>query len=281
MQDPSVHEYEATRDLVEVVNDAARQVSERGTAALDDFAQGTGRWRRGERYLLVFDTNGVCLFNPVSPGHVGKNLIEFKDVLGKPVVRWLVGIAENRARPYGWIHYLSPPPQSLYPMWKSTYAVAVTAPDGGRYVIGSGLYNTHPERQFIIDLVDRAVELIQRQGAEAAFPLLQAESSEFNLMGVYVYVLTPEGDLLVDPAYPAEPRRGAIQFRDAVGRNFIRDAIERLQQDDRAQVYFMWFKPGEATPSKKLMYLRRVEVDGETYLVGSDLFLSRPIWLHF
>jgi hypothetical protein len=29
------------------------------------------------------------------------------------------------------------------------------------------------------------------------------------------------------------------------------------------------------------MYLRRVEVDGETYLVGSDLFLSRPIWLHF
>ena len=43
----------------------------------------------------------------------------------------------------------------------------------------------------------------------------------------------------------------------------------------------MWFKPGEATPSKKLMYLRRVEVGGETYLVGSDLFLSRPIWLHF
>ena len=32
-------------------------------------------------------------------------------------------------------------------------------------------------------------------------------------------------------------------------------------------------------PSRKLAYLRKVEVNGETLIVGADFFQATPIWM--
>jgi hypothetical protein len=44
-------------------------------------------------------------------------------------------------------------------------------------------------------------------------------------------------------------------------------------------VQYLWPKPGGSAPSRKLIYVRKVTVDGEVFVVGSDFFLATPIWL--
>lgn len=279
-QDPSIYQQAAVRDLVAMVNGAALLFEQQGEAAFSEFAKPGSRWFKGERYVFIYDTDGRCLFHPAQPERVGQNFLDFKDVLGRPVLRWLVAIGLDQTTPYGWIHYFWPPPDALLPVWKSAYAVAVTAPDGKRYVLSSGLYNLRPEAPFLTDLVDRSVALIEQRGPDA-FAELADESSAHNLLGLYVYVISRSGALVVDPAFPDGSSRNALNYRDAVGHAFIRDAFERLDEDEATWVTYMWPEPGQSVPSKKVLYARRVQVGDEVYLVGSDMFLSHPIWLRY
>jgi len=281
-QDPGIYEQAAVRDLVTLVNDAAQLVERQGQAAFTEFSKPGSRWLKDDRYLFIYNTDGRCLFHPMQPAHVGKNLIDFEDVLGKPVLRWLVGIGLDQAQSAGWVHYFSPPPNALLPIWKSTYAVAVTTPEGERLVLASGLYNIRPEMVFLTDLVDRAVALIEQQGKDA-FAVLADESSAYNLLGLYVYVISHSGKLVVDPAFPGGSTRHALTYRDAVGHDFVRDAMERLDEaaDGAVWVTYMWPEPGQSAPSKQLLYARRAQLGDEVYLVGSDMAVSHPIWLRY
>lgn len=279
-QDPSVYRHEPARELVATVNRAADLLAEKGQAAFEEFAQPDSPWMHGERFLFVFGEDGTCLFHPEHPAYLGKNVLNAKDAQGRPMVRWLIETASHPDRPYGWVHYFSPPPEALFPSWKSSYVVGVRGPEGRLYALGSGLYDMPVEKQFVVDLVDRAADLIERQG-EQAFQVLHEEASRYNLLGTYVYVFTMDGKTKVDPAYPTDGERSALDYKDATGHYFVRDAINRLGKQERAWIMYMWPRPGQAAPSRKLMFARRVEAGGETYLVGSDLYLSHPIWLRF
>jgi signal transduction histidine kinase len=279
-QDPSVYEYKDTRDLVAMVNEAAELFAQKGEEAYQELGRRGSRWLLGERYIFTYDLNGVCVFHPEDPQLVGKNLSDLKDVLGKPMIQWILEIAASPSKPYGWVHYLWPAPNSLFSLWKSAYIVGVRSPQGKLYALGSGLYNMRVEKSFIVDLVDRAADLIDRKG-EAAFSTLRDTADRYNLYGTYVYVFSTSGELKVDPAFPPGEERNALDYKDAVGRYFIRDAIDQIKEKQTAWVLYMWPRPGEGTLSKKLMYARRVQVGDETYLVGSDMYLSPPIWLHF
>jgi signal transduction histidine kinase len=255
--------------------------AKKGEAAFQEFSRPGSRWWQGQRYIFLYDMSGVCVFHPAEPELVGKNLLGFTDILGRPVIKWIVGIAGDRDKPYGWVHYLWPPPQSLFPRWKCTYVVGVRSPRGKLYVLGSGLYNMLLEKRFIVNLVNRAAALIKKEG-EKSFPALRDKANRLSFHETYVYVFTPNGELKVDPAFPPGDKRNALGYKDAVGHYFVRAVIQRLKVRNTAWVMYMWPKPGERQPSKKLMFARRVQVDGgRTYIVGSDLFLASPIWLHF
>lgn len=279
-QNPAVYQYKATRDLVALVNQAAELFAKKGEAAFQEFSRPGSRWWKGRRYIFLYDMSGVCVFHPVEPELVGENLLDFTDILGKPVIKWAVDIAGDRAKPYGFVHYLWPPPQSLFPRWMCTYFVGVRSPRGKLYVLGSGLYNMRLEKRFIVNLVNRAAALIKKEG-EKSFPAFRDKANNFSFDETYVYVFTPNGELKVDPALPPGGKRNALDYKDAVGHYFIRDVIQRLKGQKTAWVMYMWPKPGEIKPSKKLMFVRRIQVGGRTYIVGSDLFLASPIWLHF
>jgi hypothetical protein len=55
--------------------------------------------------------------------------------------------------------------------------------------------------------------------------------------------------------------------------------MARLETSDAAWVQFLWPKPGRRLPSRKLMYVRKVEAGGQTFLIGSDFFPATPIWM--
>ena len=68
-------------------------------------------------------------------------------------------------------------------------------------------------------------------------------------------------------------------FRDAIGRPIVQELLQKLETADVAWLQFLWPKPGEMLPSRKLMYMRKVDVGGETLFVGSDFYLATPIWM--
>jgi hypothetical protein len=61
----------------------------------------------------------------------------------------------------------------------------------------------------------------------------------------------------------------------------MKELIAKLKSRDEAWVQYLWPKPGAAMPSRKLMYVRKVRIGGETLLVGSDFFLASPIWMKY
>ncbi len=86
------YEHEETRETVALVNDAAELVSIKGEAAFSDFGVSGSKWRQGDKYIFVLDTQGNMIVHP-DPSMEGKNELDLKDVNGKPIIRGLIGAA--------------------------------------------------------------------------------------------------------------------------------------------------------------------------------------------
>ena len=157
-----------TRDVVALVEAAANEVRLHGRDAFDSFRVKGSRWFQGDRYVFVLATDGNSVVYPPDPESEGLSFLGFQDLGGKPFGRQFLEVA-NSPEARGWVHYQwrKPNRSDRRPTWKSTYLMAVTAPSGQRYLVLSGLYEPQIERAFIVQQVDAAARLLQRQGRSA------------------------------------------------------------------------------------------------------------------
>ncbi len=281
----SKYQYQQTKLLVKYVREAAVLLDRKGEAAFQEFSQENKLWFRGNRYLFVYDMNGNCVFHPAEPQLVGKNLMDFQDLDGKPAIRHIIEAATRQAPAGGWVHYLWTEPGDIAPLWKTSYVMRVKGPPGNDYVIGSGIYNMRLEKEFVVETVDAAANLIEAMG-ESALPVFQDKSNRFVYQGVYVFVISMEGRAIVDPAFPfsesADPGstgRDLTVIRDAVGKYPVQEMIRKLETDSTAWVLYLWPKPDETKPSKKTVYVRKVRMGEQSVIVGSGIYLATPIWM--
>jgi hypothetical protein len=96
-------------------------------------------WFNGDWYIFVFGPDQKALCHPAQPAMVGKSASEIVDPNGKRTGDLLIAAA-NGAQGHGWVEYVWPRPGQSKPVPKSAYVVAVTGPDGKKYVVGSGGY---------------------------------------------------------------------------------------------------------------------------------------------
>ena len=69
-----------------------------------------GQFAKGEDYVDLHDTSGVCLAHPVSPGLVGLNRMDQADPNGK---MWIKDIVEaTKSKSSGWTTYMRKNPVS-------------------------------------------------------------------------------------------------------------------------------------------------------------------------
>ena len=80
-KDDAAFQFEDTRALVALVNDASERVRTKGETAFSDFRVVGSRWRQGESYIFVLDPNGNMLVHP-DPSLEGKNQLHLKDIKG-------------------------------------------------------------------------------------------------------------------------------------------------------------------------------------------------------
>jgi signal transduction histidine kinase len=266
-------EYKETRNLVQLVKDAADLLRSKGEAAFTDFRVPGSRWRQGETYIFVLDPNGKTLVHP-DPAMEGKNEIDRKDINGKPIIRGLIDAATTSpGKPEGWYHYQWPVPGGLLARWKSTYVQLVTVPSGARYIVCAGTYNDRMEKAFVVDLVKDAVEQIEKNG-EAAFQLFHDRTGPFIAKDTYIFVYDMNGVDLVNPGFPNLEGRNLLDLKDTQGKQVMQEMLKVVQTSGSGWVDYMWPKPGESVSTQKSAYVSKAKLGDKGVLVGCGVYLA-------
>ena len=272
--------YQDTRRLVKLVEDAATLMERKGTAAFAEFRRKGSRWFNDQYFLFVYDRAGTNTFHPTIPELVGKNLMDLRDMNGKPLIRFITDVCRNPQRDaHAWVFYLWQEKNEFEPKWKSAYVRKVVMPDGEVCAIGAGHYHLKIEKVMVQENVQSAVDLLMSEGKQAAFKEFLNPASRYSFLNTFIWVTDEWGRALVDPAFPEKEGRDLTLFRDAIGRPVMKEIIDKLHKEDEAWVQYLWPRPGAVALSRKLAYVKKVRVGEETLLVGSDFFLASPIWM--
>ena len=275
-----LYEYSDTRELVRLVEDAAELLESRGEDAFSEFAVPDSRWFHDASYLYVYTANGDCLFNSGQPALVGRNISDYRDVDGRPVMREIMDIAARpEANAADWVIFLFQDGNVLSPVWKIAYNVKATLPDGRVVIVGSGRSSIKMERRFVTNRVDEAANLLLTKGKEAAFAASLDTSSRFHFLGSYVFILDDKGHTLVDPSFPNMPGRDLSGMTDAIGRPYVRELLKKISNSDTASILFFWRANANDIPQRKAIYARKVNLGGTAYIVGAEYLLPTPLWM--
>jgi len=130
------------------------------------------------------------------------------------------------------------------------------------------------EAKQIVALVDKAAVLVESKG-KAAFPEFKKKGSEWYKGEAYLFINDLKGINLMHPASPELEGKDLIDLKDANGKALVREFIETAKNKGQGWVEYMWPKPGEKKPSKKLSYVRGAKMpDGETVVVGAGLYVA-------
>lgn len=268
-----VSRLDPTGEIMALVGDAAQLIRLKGETAFNDFRISGSRWRQEETYIFVLDPWGNMLVHN-DPELEGKNQMDLKDINGKLIIRGLLDAANAIPdKPEGWYHYQWPVPGGLLPRWKSSYVQKVKAPSGKSYIVGSGTYNDRMEREFVVDLVKKAVNEIEKHG-KAAFKLFHDPTGPFLAKDAYIFVITMEGVEIVNPAFPSIEGRNNLDVRDPQGKFLTREIIKVVQTSGTGWVDYMWPKPGESVSTQKSAYVSRAILDGKPVAVGCGVYLG-------
>lgn len=267
------YQYPETRDLVSLVKDAVALVRAKGEAVFTEFRQPDSRWRKGESYIFVLDPEGNMPVH-ADPELEGKNQLELKDINGKPIIRGLIAAATGvRGKPEGWYHYQWPVPGGLLPRWKSSYVQLVKAPNGKDYIVGSGMYNDRMEREFVVDMVIKAVSEIERRG-EGAYDLFRDPKGPFRVKDAYIFVIDMEGNELVHPALPHLEGTNQLDLKDTQGKLVNRDIIQLAQARGTGWIDYLWPKPGESASTQKSTYIKTARLENKQVIAGCGVYLA-------
>jgi len=129
------------------------------------------------------------------------------------------------------------------------------------------------DRPFIEDVVNRAAALVAARGKDA-FSELRDKKGPFLFMDTYVFVMSADGTELVNPAQPSLEGTNLMNLRDLEGKAVAMEEIAAASKDGIAWVDCYWFKPGTNLPAREQAYVRKVDARGETYFVGSAVYLD-------
>jgi len=264
------YQFEKTKKVVALVDDAAKLIEEEGKAIFPEFRKKGSKWYQGDTYVFVWGLDGMRYVYPRNPEKEGKNMLDLKDVNGKPIGKMFVNAAKQKEGK-GWVFYEWTKPGQDKPVWKASFIKKAVAPSGIKYLVGCGKYNIKMEKEFVVQTVSEATNLLKKDGKKA-FKIFNSPTSKFIYMDSYVFVKDIQGNELFNPNSPEIVGKNLIDIQDVNGKYFVREEIEILRDNNSCWMDYYWQKPGEKEPSKKIVYVEKVIVDGDTLVVGSGYY---------
>jgi signal transduction histidine kinase len=259
-------------ELMALVRDGAALLGAQGERAFAEFRKKGSKWFPDDTYFFVWTAEGHRVFHAADPSIEGQDVRGEKDVLGRPYGEMFLDVAASPSGE-GWVHYMYPEPGDIFPTWKSAFLKRVVLPSGKTHLIGAGIYNMAMDQTFIEDVVGSAAALISERGT-AAFEALRDPTGPFVFMDTYVFVDSPDGVELVNPAQPSLEGQNIVGLEDVNGRAVAREYIAAAMKNGSAWVDYYWYRPGENITARKRAYVQRVQSGDDVYVVGSGLYVD-------
>ncbi len=274
--DTSVYQYRDTKDLVKFVYDASLILKKDGLKSLDYFRKNRQLNNTPDRYLYIYDMNGVNIYHAGMPNLEGKNLWNLTDKNGKKPIQMVVAALADKNNPHAWVHYSWWEPGKFYPVPKSSCHFKVTTPEGREVFVGGGLNYPHEEKEFIRIIVDDAAQLIKEKG-ESALSEIADPASHYNFRDVKVFAFTPEGKLFISPVMnDSLTEFKLMDCTDEMGHKPFEKALRELKNKDSVWEIFLAKNRYQRTLVKKSLYLRKTYIAGQEIYVGAITELPQP-----
>ena len=123
----------------------------------------------------------------------------------------------------------------------------------------------------LVTLVDQAVNLINSEGS-AAFPRFHKKGTMWRESDTYIFVGDTDGTILVNGGNPSLEGQNLFEQTDVNGKPFVQTFIETVTTKGAGWVGYMWPKPGQATPKKKMSYVKQAKMGEKTLFVGAGFY---------
>jgi signal transduction histidine kinase len=127
------------QDRVELA--CEKLLTEGKDAAFKEFRDPASQFVFLGAYIFVLDENGRTLVDPSFPTNAGRDLSDFRDAVGMPVIQELFNKLSKTDN--AWMQYLWPKPGSPVPTRKLIFAQKVTV-GGETFIVGSDFYLATP-----------------------------------------------------------------------------------------------------------------------------------------
>src|SRR5207248_2777620 len=145
-------------------------------------------------YLFVIDDKGIIRLHSAEPQKERQNIANIRDADGRQFLKNAISNMSDSV-PNAWCFYRYNKPGEKQLLWKASYLSRVIGQGGQHYVIGSGVYNLHPDAILITEMVDRACELIKNKG-KPAIDLIKDPKGSFVYRETFVLVADMSGKCL-------------------------------------------------------------------------------------
>jgi cytochrome c len=127
------------------------------------------------------------------------------------------------------------------------------------------------EAKNLAALVDKAAGMIESKGKDF-FPELRKKDGDWWKGETYIFVDGMDGIILVHPPDPTIEGQNLLKDPKAKG---IAESMIQTAKKGSGWVEYMWPKPGESTPSKKMSYVKKVTMPDKTVvIVGSGMYVK-------
>ena len=160
-------------------------------------------------------------------------------------------------------------------MNKMTFLKSISVLSAALIQIFSGYADTPgsetDEAKRIEELVNNAVALVDDEG-EAAFAQFRKKDSKWFAGETYIFAFDMKGTNIVHASQPELEGTNLIDLKDVNGKAFIQEIIEVAKTKGSGWVDYMWPKPGETEPSRKLSYIKTAKVGDEELIIASGLY---------
>ncbi|SMH58213.1 cache domain-containing protein [Azospirillum agricola] len=121
-------------------------------------------------------------------------------------------------------------------------------------------------------MMDRAEQFLRRHGAAAAVGAFADREGVFIDRDLYPMLLDREGVMVAHGWTPALIGSSLLDLRDVDGKLFMKEALEGVERQGRADVTYQWLDPLSGQITRKTLHARRLELGGEPYALAVGVY---------
>jgi cytochrome c len=119
-----------------------------------------------------------------------------------------------------------------------------------------------------------AAKMIEEKGLDAAVTEINKKDGKFVWKDTYVFLMDLDGKMLAHPMKPDLIGKNLMGSTDKAEKGkekmLFKEFVELAKTKGDGWVDYMWPKPGEEKPSKKISYIHRVQ--GKNLFVGAGIY---------